>query len=157
MLRCCRLHPKLTFNACRAFCDTKISNSHIKALCREANLSHWRAKKRPELLPHHAQARYDWSRVRAHWDAEKWCEYIQSDECSVERGTGQQQVWAFGYPCDKQKPEMVETYKSSKNIKVMIQGMFWGSGRSSLFIIDRDFESKKYRYLVNSYIKALDA
>ena len=86
MLRCCRLHPKLTFNARRAFCDTKMSNSHIKALCREAGLSHWRAKKRPELLPHHAQARYDWCRVRAHWDAEKWREYMWSDECSVERG-----------------------------------------------------------------------
>ena len=52
---------------------------------------------------------------------------------------------------------MVETYKSNKNMKIMVWGIFWGSGRSSLYIMDRDFESKKFGYSANSYIKVLDA
>ena len=156
MLRCCRLQPKLTFDARRAFCDTKMSNSYIKTLCRASGLSHWRAKKRPELLEVHAKLRYDWCHVRAHWTAKKWAEYIWSDECSVERGTGQQQVWVFGHPRDKYKPNMVETYQCGKDIKVMVWGMFWGGGRSSLVIMERDFESKKFGYSANSYISVLD-
>jgi hypothetical protein len=35
--------------------------------------------------------------------------------------------------------------------------MFWGDGkRSELYIIDRDFEAKKYGYSANSYIEVLD-
>ena len=80
-----------------------------------------------------------------------------SDECSVERGTGKKQVWVFGQPKDKWKPAMVETYTTGKNLRVMVWGMFWGAGRSSLYIMDRDFESKKYGYTANSYIEVLDA
>jgi hypothetical protein len=40
----------------------------------------------------------------------------------------------------------------------MVWAMFWGTGkRSELYIIDRDFESKKNRYFAVSYIKVLDA
>jgi hypothetical protein len=36
--------------------------------------------------------------------------------------------------------------------------MFWGEGEcSELFIMDRDFESKKNGYSTNSYIEVLDA
>jgi hypothetical protein len=35
--------------------------------------------------------------------------------------------------------------------------MFWDNGRSDLYVLDRDFESKKYRYSANSYIEVLDA
>ena len=79
------------------------------------------------------------------------------DECSVERGAGKKQIWVFGLPKDKWKPAMVETYKSNKNMKIMVWDMFWGSGQSSLYIMDRDFESKKFGYSANSYIEVLDA
>ena len=82
---------------------------------------------------------------------------IFSDEYSAERGAGKKQIWVFGSLKDKWKPSMVETYKSNKNMKIMVWGMFWGSGRSSLHIMDRDFESKKYGYSANSYIEVLDA
>jgi hypothetical protein len=40
----------------------------------------------------------------------------------------------------------------------MVWAMFWGEGEcSELFIIDRNFESKKNSYSANSYIKVLDA
>ena len=42
-------------------------------------------------------------------------------------------------------------------MKVMVWVCFWDLGRSNLYIIDRDFESQKYRYSANSYIEVLDA
>ena len=80
-----------------------------------------------------------------------------SDECSAERGAGKKQIWCFGELKDKWKPNMVKTYKSNKNMKIMVWGMFWGAGRSSLYIMDREFEAKKQGYSANSYIEVLYA
>jgi hypothetical protein len=52
---------------------------------------------------------------------------------------------------------MVQTYNTKKNMKVMVWGAFWDVGRSGYYIMDRDFESKKYGYLANSYLEALNA
>ena len=81
-----------------------------------------------------------------------------SDECSVERGKGKKREWVWGPPVDKWKPEMVQTYKKGKQLRVMVWAMFWGhKKRCMLYIIDQDFEAKKNGYLANSYIKVLDA
>ena len=42
-------------------------------------------------------------------------------------------------------------------MKVIVWGAFWDLGHTNLYIIDRDFESKKHRYSANSYIEVLDA
>jgi hypothetical protein len=52
---------------------------------------------------------------------------------------------------------MVQTYDTSKNMKVMIWGVFWDFGRSGCYIMDRDFESKKHGYSAKSYLEVLDA
>jgi len=52
---------------------------------------------------------------------------------------------------------MVQTYGTNKNIKVMVWGSFWDLGRSNLYIMDRDFESKKHGYSANSYLEVLNA
>ena len=41
-------------------------------------------------------------------------------------------------------------------MKVMVWGAFWDLGRMNLYIMDRDFESKKHGYSANSYIEVLD-
>ena len=39
----------------------------------------------------------------------------------------------------------------------MVSAAFWGNGeRSNLLILERDFESKKYRYSTNSYLALLE-
>ena len=38
----------------------------------------------------------------------------------------------------------------------MVWGCFWDHGRSDLYILDRDFESKKHGYSANSYIAVLN-
>jgi hypothetical protein len=52
---------------------------------------------------------------------------------------------------------MVQTYGTNKNMKTMVWGAFWDNGRSNLYIMDRDFESKKHGYSANSYLEVLDA
>ena len=127
MLRCIRKEPKLTFEERRVFCDTKISNSYIKRLYKKHNIAHWRTKKRPELTKKHTYLYLLWARTRAHWDVVRWRRMMFSDKCSAERGAGKKQIWCFSELKDKWKSNMVETYKSNKNMKIMIWGMFWGS------------------------------
>jgi transposase len=53
---------------------------------------------------------------------------------------------------------MITTYKAGKDIRVMVWAAFWGNGkRCPLYIMDRDFESKKHGYSAKSYIEVLDA
>jgi hypothetical protein len=59
-------------------------------------------------------------------------------------------------PADKWKKEIVQIYDTNKNIKVIVWGTFWDTGRISLYIIDRDFAAKKYKYSANSYLEVLD-
>ena len=80
-----------------------------------------------------------------------------SKECSVERGRGKRDEWVFRNLPQKWDPEMVRTYGTSKNMKTMVWAMFWDNGRSNLYIMDRDFESKKHRYSANSYLEVLEA
>jgi hypothetical protein len=80
-----------------------------------------------------------------------------SDECSVERGRGKAQEWVFRNASQKWNKEMIQTYKASRDISVMVWGCFWDHGRSDLYVLDRDFESKKYRYSANSYLEVLNA
>jgi hypothetical protein len=80
-----------------------------------------------------------------------------SDECSVERGRGKRDEWCFRTTGEKWSPEMVQTYGTNKNMKTMVWACFWDNGRTSLYIIDRDFEAKKHGYSANSYLEVLDA
>jgi hypothetical protein len=52
---------------------------------------------------------------------------------------------------------MVQTYDCKKNMKVMVWGCFWDLGRTSLYIMDRDFESPKHGYSAYSYLEVLEA
>jgi hypothetical protein len=157
MLYCLRNHPKLTYEQRRTATGLKMSDSYIRDLALKEGLTHWRAKKRPELTQEVADKRLLWCRCRAHWKTKKWREYMWSDECSVERGKGGEVIWVWGHSTDKWKPTHVETYKKGKGIRVMVSAAFWGKGeRSDLLVLERDFESKKNGYSANSYLTLLE-
>jgi hypothetical protein len=79
-----------------------------------------------------------------------------SDECSVERGRGKRDEWVFRTANQAWDRKMVQTYDCKKNMKVMVWGCFWDLGRTSLYIMDRDFELLKHGYSANSYLEVLD-
>jgi hypothetical protein len=158
MLRNLRLHPKSTFDDRRNNTGLKMSNTTIKRLAQKHELYYWRAKKRPELTEEHAAKRILWCKCRAHWGVEEWKIYMWSDECSAERGRGKLIEWVFRLRADKWKPSHVTTYKKGKDLRVIVWAAFWGSeNRTPLYIMDRDFESKKHGFSANSYIEVLDA
>jgi hypothetical protein len=93
--------------------------------------------------------------ARRGWTVEEWGLYMWSDECSVERGRGKAQEWCFRTPAQKWQKEMIQTYTCGKDMKVMVYAAFWDTGRTQLYIMDRDFESKKHGYSANSYVEVL--
>jgi hypothetical protein len=42
-------------------------------------------------------------------------------------------------------------------MKVMVWASFWDFGRTGLYLMNRDFESKKYEYSAESYLEVLNA
>jgi hypothetical protein len=157
MLRNLRLYPKMTFDERRKETGLKCKNTWIKDLARANSIHHWRVKKRPELTDEITILRFDWARARVHWDVERFREYMWSDECSAERDKGKMQVWVFGITSEKWMPKNVSTYKKGKQLRVMVWACFWGSNkRSPLYIMDRDFESKKQGYSAESYLEVLE-
>lgn len=51
---------------------------------------------------------------------------------------------------------MVQTYRKSTDISIMVWGAIWLDGRSDLVIMKRDEESKGGGYSANSYLKVLE-
>ena len=74
----------------------------------------------------------------------------------MERGVGARRTWVWRTPSQKWDKEMVDTYKKDKNISIIIQDAIWISGRSDLYIMNRDEASKKQGYSARLYIKVLE-
>jgi transposase len=56
---------------------------------------HTWAAQRPYLTAENAESRYRWALAHRHYDLAFWRTVVFSDECSVQRGQGQQRVWTF--------------------------------------------------------------
>jgi hypothetical protein len=156
ILRVVRAEPKSTYAQVKLACGLTCSTSTLKRILKEYGITNWRAKRRPELSPAHAAARLTWCIKRKDWNKETWGMVMWSDECSVERGRGKEQEWVFRTPAQKWQRAYVQTYKAGKDISIMVWACFWDRGRSDLYILDRDFESKKHGYSANSYLSVLN-
>jgi DDE superfamily endonuclease len=51
---------------------------------------------------------------------------------------------------------MVQTYRKSTDISIIVWGAIWLGGRSDLVLMERDKESERGGYSANSYLKILD-
>ena len=74
----------------------------------------------------------------------------------MENGSGKQRAWVFRYPEEKWKKEIIQPVPKGKGVSVMVWAAFWSKGRSDLYKLARDFESKKLDYSANSYLEILD-
>lgn len=157
ILRWVRAHPKDTYKQVKAGCGVACSKSTLKKILKKHGIQNWKCKRRPFLTAKHAAARLAWCIRHQGWNKETWGMVVWSDECSVERGRGKRDEWCFRTPAQKWQPEMVQTYGTGKNMKTMVWAAFWDNGRTKLYIMDRNFKSKKHRYSANSYLEVLDA
>ena len=157
IIREIRRFPKLTYEEVRTRLDLEFSRSTLYRILRDNGITNWLAKERPFLTEEHVYKRLLFARKYIHLSEQDWRQWIWSDECSVERGSGKQKKWVFRQPHEKWKKEMVETYKKSKDVSVMVwAGISGGLGRSDLVVLSRDFQSAKMGYSAASYIALLE-
>jgi transposase len=144
----------------RKHMQSKISNGCITKILKAVGIWHWKCKRRPYLTDEVAAKRLAWCLTRKDWTVLDFMKYIFTDECSAERGAGGAQEWAWCQPVQKWNKEMVTTYKKGKDISVMVWAAIWWKdgkvGKSELYILERDWESKKHGYSANSYIDVLE-
>jgi len=156
ILRTVRLNPHLTYRQLQNQLPIKLSHDTIYRILKQNNITNWRAKKRPALTEEHAALRLAWAKEHKDWTEDQWSYMLWSDECSVERGKGKQQLWVFRTPDQKWDKSMIQPYNKGKDISIMIWSAFSGRwGRLNAYILERDFESKKNGYSANSYIACL--
>lgn len=157
VLRHVRRFPKDTYKEVIVACQVTCKKSTIKKILKAHGIKNWKCKRRHFLTQKNANKRLAWALAHRGWSVEEWGMIMWSDECSVERGRGKRDEWCFRTSTQKWQPDMVQTYGTGKNMKVMVWGCFWDLGRSNLYIMDRDFESAKHGYSAVSYLEVLNA
>jgi hypothetical protein len=122
-------------------------------------LTNLRVKKRPKLTRGHALARLRFCRA---WRRFPWSRRMLkfSDECTVEKGTGQNQEWMFCFLWETCNLNMVQTFGTGKRPSQMVWACIWldersRPRRSPLIIMERDPDAPRYGYTSQSYIQAL--
>ncbi len=153
LLRQLRSEPKITWRQLKTKTGIDLDARTLNATLRAHVISHWLALKRPKLTPEAARLRLKWAEKHKSWTVDQWGNVIWSDEASVARGTGKTREWVFGTPKQKWDRDKVMEIPNGKAFSIMIWGAFWGSGRSDLYLLDRDFESNKHGYSAVSYIQ----
>ena len=157
IIRHVRLQLKDSYAELIRACDLSIKRTTIKSILSQHGITNWRARRRPLLTEANVAKRLAWCLEHRYWTKEEWGLYMWSDECSVERGRGKRAEWVFRTSNQAWDRKMIQEYDCKKNMKVMVWGCFWDTGRSSLYIMDRDFESAKHGYSAESYLEVLEA
>jgi len=82
----------------------------LKSTCycrlKDEGLIKYRCKKRPKLTWGHALLRLKFAREYRHFNFKRRTIKF-SDECTIERGQGQDAEWCFRFPEEKWKKEMI--------------------------------------------------
>jgi hypothetical protein len=157
IIRHVRQYPKDSYADVIKACNLSIKRTTIKTILSEHGITNWRARRRPLLTEANAAKRLAWCLKYQGYTEEEWGLFMWSDECSVERGRGKRAEWVFRTANQAWDRKMIQEYNCKKNMKVMVWGCFWDLGRSSLYIMDRDFESAKHGYSAESYLEVLEA
>ncbi|KAJ8064034.1 hypothetical protein OCU04_007875 [Sclerotinia nivalis] len=122
LIRYIRLYPKAIYKEVKKVCGLDCSITTIKRILKNHRILNWRAKRRPFLTQEHALKRLAWCLTMRGLTVEEWGLIFWSDECSVERGRGKKNEWVFRTPPQKWDRNMVQTYITNKNMKVMVWG-----------------------------------
>jgi transposase len=129
-------------------------------MLKRQGLTNYKAKKRPKLTRARALARLRFCREYRNFP---WSQRILkfSDECSLQKGSGQNQEWVFCHKDEKWKPSMITEESTSQKPAQMVWGAIWldergQPRRSPLVIMDRDPDAPRGGYTAQSYIETLE-
>ena len=156
IIKYARINPRLTYTQLGTEARVLCGQSTLYRTLENYGFTNWLAKKRPLLTPEVAKKRLDWCVLCSKWTFEQWSKIICSDECSVEKGSRKQRQWMSRFPREKWNKKMIQPVPKGKGDSVMVWAAFWGEGKSNLYKLARDFESKKIGYSANSYLEILD-
>jgi hypothetical protein len=100
------------------------SHSTLYREIRRRGLSHRRCKKQPLLMRAHALKRIKFCKEYWHHN---WRHHpIKfSDECSVQKGAGHTQEWAFQYDNERWSHRMITELTTSRRPAQMVWGCIW--------------------------------
>jgi transposase len=135
------------------------SRSTLYRVLKGLGLTNFRCKKRPKLTRGYALARLRFCRT---WINFPWHRRTLkfSDDCTIEKGTGQNTEWVFRFPWETWNLNMIQTYGTGKRPSQMVWGCIWLDERgcprrSPLVIMERDPDALRGGYSSQSYIQAL--
>ncbi len=156
LLRQLRSKPKIIWRQLKMNIEIDLNARTLNATLRAHEISHWLALRRSKLTSEVALLRLKWAKKHKNWIVNQWDNVIWSDEASVARGSDKTPEWMFGIFKQKWNRDKVMEILSEKFFFIMIWGAFWGSERSNLYLLDRNFESKKHGYSAAFYIQILN-
>lgn len=135
------------------------SRSTLYRVLKPRGLTNNRCKKRPKLTLDHAYKRRGFCR---RWVNFPWRRRTVkfSDECSVQKGSGANNEWAFRFSWEKWKKEMLTECSTGGKPAQIVWGSIWldergHARRSKLVIMERDPDAPRGGYSAESYIKVL--
>lgn len=166
--------PSVLIEDLLAEVDFKVHRMSIWRLTHEIGLQKWRKTQRRLLTPLHAEKRLHWALKYQHFTSTDWGRVYWSDECTVERGIGQRQGWAFTRP----KDQLFQHSKEGSQVQMVpargkqIKQTFWAAfcglpRRSGLISLFGDPESRRggvssrtidelYRRVLPTLLNSLD-
>ncbi len=156
LLRQLRSKPKITWRQLKTNTGIDLNARTLNATLRAHEISHWLALKRSKLTPEAALIRLKWAKKHKDWTVNQWRKVIWSNKTFVTRESDKQREWMFETLKQKWDRNKVMKIPNEKVFFIMIWEAFWSSERSNLYLLDRNFESKKHGYSAVFYIQILD-
>lgn len=143
LLRQVRLKPKITWVHLKRNTRLHFDSRTLQRVLNAHGISHWLALERPKLTPEVAQLRLRWTLKHKDWTVNQWRKVIWSDEAFVAQESSKAREWVFETPQQKWDRYKITTVPNEKPFRIIVWGAFWGSERSDLHLLKRDWESKK--------------
>jgi hypothetical protein len=118
------------------------SHSTLYRTLKRAGLTNHRLKKRHKLNCGHVAKHLQFCRQHQHFQwHQRTVKFL--NECSVQKGSGQNQEWCFWFPWEKWKPEMITAMGTGCKPQQMVWAAIWLDEwgcprRSKLVIMNHD-------------------
>lgn len=155
LLLSAKRNPKQPMRELNLNVAPEISQRTIRRRLQESNIKKWKAAERPLLDQKLATQRLEWALKYEDWCEECWLSVAWSDECSVERGDGEDQEWVFRTPYQKWDKNKIQGKRKSGAVSQMVWGIFAGGKKGPCVECVGDPNSARRGVTGEVYLKIL--